>query len=340
MVATLVVVWIHSNDVRYFSAPMGISFLADLFMKKLSSWAVPCFFMISGYFFVYSYKSSYKDFLCKKIKSLLVPYCCWCVIAFFLFYPLILIIGFKNSTVTPIVVPPWNNIGFYLDCLGKIFGISRFEPVYNGALWYVKLLFIFFIFAPVFIRINKISRNAIIEFVIIGFLLFVNVMGIAKGYGYIVVQSLSFFILGTSLTKINFFERKIPIAVTCAAGVVYLLISIYESLVFIKIFNHVVMFLPVLKVLCAFMFFCGIFDVYSEQTSHWEKYIPTFFIYCFHMPVTGWLRALGHFLFRDSIYAYFNCFLTFAGTICVCLFSAKILRLICPRIYKVLVAGR
>ena len=69
LIATLTVVWIHSNAIAFLPNTSRLtSFTAHFLMIRMTAWAVPCFFMVSGFLFTYSYQNSYRRFLGKKNK--------------------------------------------------------------------------------------------------------------------------------------------------------------------------------------------------------------------------------------------------------------------------------
>ena len=118
VIATLTVVWIHSNSMAFLSdLPNYGKFLSRFLMISLTSWAVPCFFMISGFLLIHSYKNSYKDFLKKKSRSLLIPYLCWAAIGTGLTIPLTFACNFLQRK------PLWSNS--FVDA-GKysVFGVD------------------------------------------------------------------------------------------------------------------------------------------------------------------------------------------------------------------------
>lgn len=76
-IASWCVVVIHAN------IEFGVegSFLHAFAVPALTQWAVPWFFILSGFFFVQTLqKYSAAEIVRKKVKSLLVPYLVWCLV--------------------------------------------------------------------------------------------------------------------------------------------------------------------------------------------------------------------------------------------------------------------
>lgn len=96
--------------------------LHDAIIAPFTSWAVPCFFIISGVFFAVSInKYTYFEFCLRKLNALAVPYLLW----LFLVYPL---------------------AGKGFSC-GEALGLTNVFPAANPTLWYVRQLFLFVIIA-------------------------------------------------------------------------------------------------------------------------------------------------------------------------------------------------
>lgn len=73
------VVVIHSNSLESITDPLWAGRVGN-WIGYLQRWAVPFFFMVSGFFFDRGYASvarGTKDFYRTKFKSLVVPYCLW-----------------------------------------------------------------------------------------------------------------------------------------------------------------------------------------------------------------------------------------------------------------------
>lgn len=85
--ATVAVVIIHSNSLELVKMPSWAFWVGNA-IAFLQQWAVPFFFMVSGFFFDRAFCdkpifSNWMPFLRKKFRSLVVPYVLWGVFSAF-----------------------------------------------------------------------------------------------------------------------------------------------------------------------------------------------------------------------------------------------------------------
>lgn len=138
-VAALCIVATHANVDRRWN------FTCDV----LTSWAVPFFFISSGFFFgisEYIRRGGYRQLLLKKIYSLVLPYLLWSIIALVVLTPLILANNFYTGRA-------WHertvlDEASFFQVLDAMFGVWRNSPKQMGVLWFVRSLVILFPFAP------------------------------------------------------------------------------------------------------------------------------------------------------------------------------------------------
>lgn len=120
------------------------TWLADFFGGAVCSIAVPCFFLISGFFLAGHVGESgwWTRELRKRVPSLLVPFLLWC-----LFYAL-----FDDARLLVKAVVSGGTEGGIWS-LGKpleVFGLNPFgHPMPAGHLWYIRGLLLFIVAAPV-----------------------------------------------------------------------------------------------------------------------------------------------------------------------------------------------
>lgn len=98
-VAMLAIVITHSIAIMTFpgAARWNVWIQALVSRSLTCSWAVPFFFLISGYWCHRKLsEGSIKSFYTKKIKSLFVPYVLWCILGLLLMMPLVVV----NNIVT------------------------------------------------------------------------------------------------------------------------------------------------------------------------------------------------------------------------------------------------
>lgn len=116
-----------------------------LFSQGVCRAAVPVFFLISGYLFFirlddWDY-SVWKDKIRKRVKTLVVPYLLWNIIAFVAFY---IVQCIKSHVVTSLINCFLNEGGF------RIFWDSHSDwmPI-NFPLWFIRDLIVIVLFTPV-----------------------------------------------------------------------------------------------------------------------------------------------------------------------------------------------
>ena len=141
--------------------------------------AVPCFFFISGYLFFYKNKiftvEAYKDKIKRRIRSLLIPYVIWNILAVAYLY------------VTQDIVP---------DSLAGIF----IAPA-NFPLWFLRDLIIIVVFSPIIYGIVRYAK-------LVG-LLAMTVLYVSNLIPVLVVclfSSVYFFYLGSYCSQNGFVE--------------------------------------------------------------------------------------------------------------------------------------
>lgn len=158
LAAMVSVVMIHSIAILTTKDPARWNvFVQHLIFRSFTYWAVPFFFACSGFWFArgkyvvdvdgVSGIRQLKIFWLKKVRTLLVPYLLWVIIAVVLILPLTA--GNNYLTHRWIFERTFiDNVGVWGKVDG-LFGITRFEPAANGPLWYLRSLMLLFVAAPV-----------------------------------------------------------------------------------------------------------------------------------------------------------------------------------------------
>ena len=110
------------------------------FLEGLYGFAVPFFFIVSGFFFMNRFDDTWRWWLHgirKRLHSLLLPYVVWVLL--FIMFTRFLLGRFE--------------INFLTD-----FGITTVTPA-NGSMWYVKVLFVMCVLVPVFMPLLKFMKK-------------------------------------------------------------------------------------------------------------------------------------------------------------------------------------
>ena len=165
------IVFLHAfeNHLKDTGSP-GTAWFITLFSRIMTSFAVPIFFVISGYLFArktdFCQKDWYSFLLKKRSKSLLFPYFAWCTIYACIVTPFTVFgnhLAGRAPTVNTCLQEPllsiWN--------LFRIYGLN-FEliPPAAGSLWYIRNLFILFLLTPCLVPLMK-RRNLAIGYLIL-----------------------------------------------------------------------------------------------------------------------------------------------------------------------------
>ncbi len=140
LLAAFAVVGIHSRTTEWTPGVVDWSSRLQNFCIEHCSFAVPMFFMFSGYWFIKSYERyGFVQLLKKKFWSLYVPFVLWCVIGELAVWP---------TSFWSDVSPSWGALLGAPILLTK--GLSL-----AFHLWYVRALLIFFLLAPLCYLIGK-----------------------------------------------------------------------------------------------------------------------------------------------------------------------------------------
>ncbi len=131
-------------------------------LEGLYGFAVPFFFIVSGFFFMKRYDGSWRwwmNAVKKRIQSLIAPYFLWVIL--FIVLTRFLVGNFDIRILSD-------------------FGIATVTPA-NGSMWYVKVLFFMCVLAPVFIPFLKFLKRhqiyAIISYAVGALMLGVQLPG-------------------------------------------------------------------------------------------------------------------------------------------------------------------
>lgn len=184
------VIWIHAAISKYVDCSASVSFYYDFLTRANVMFAVPGFFMCSGFLFFLNYRDieSYKKKMASRIKGLLIPYIIWISLA---------------------MVVTW----FIQDCMGlaKLFGAGNMKLIHDftlhefvqsywnvrdgapflSTMWFLRDLMVCVLFTPLLYQVLKFGKISLL--VVLAFGLFA-----VLGYSYanIAASSVLYFIMG------------------------------------------------------------------------------------------------------------------------------------------------
>lgn len=293
--AMLAVMLIHSSDIV-----VGVdvvtweTVLLHFVGSSLTSWAVPYFFVVSGFFF---WKSrdiwsnglvAWKMTLRKKARTLLVPYLFWCIIGAVCVLPLIVwsnhVAGrglFERTFIQSGTI--WGSI---VDCFGL-----DVTPRGNVPLWYVRALLSIFILSPLFVFV--IRRMKWGGFCLACACAFVSPF-LSIPFVTYQVRGLGYFYFGMMLSEYAWVKGHVPKKAVAVSGILVLLLFVDDL-----IWHKCTVFLPVALMSFIWGFYDFIPRFHKESTlPMWMRW--TFWVYCLHILPTGYLLAIGRALFGKT----------------------------------------
>lgn len=321
--------------------------LFDVFViclcKIICPVAVPTFFFISGYLFFKGLEDwetgVWKHKMIKRIRTLLVPFVLWNLIALIAFP----ITRYAGSVLKGV---PMDNLMDLVRDRGllrlfwdkTLFDGSHGQPM-DTPMWFVRDLMVVVIFTP---AIHWLLKKAGVVFVaILAALFLANIWIPVPGFG---IKATFFFTWGAfySIKRLNFVEcfRKIriPSVILFSAGLI-LMPFLWE--------NDMVYFNPVLRLFITVeLVFC--FNTVSTLMAESKIRIndrlikSSFFIYCSHMVIIAsavmWLVMLPHF--NSGVICSIQFIAGAVLTFFICHYIFVFLDYICPSVSALLTGGR
>jgi len=289
-VAAVCIVAIHANTLFAVANPADWNvILHRVVCKWIPCWAVPFFFVSSGFFFgrgrYVAGRERWGSFARGKVRSVLLPYLMWSVLAALLLVPLTV----ANNLYThhALLERTFLGQGDVIRSMGCLFGIGVYGgPCHNGPLWFLRSLALLFVLAPLW-RFLARSRYGLI--LLVSAFFFVRCGMVPEFvYGY----DWEFFFLGVVLSRI----------------------------------------LPV--------------TMLERREGQMLSYVPvfvngSFWLYCTHTIILGYVLAAGHFLFGKTDFAIAGLTLVAIPlTVSVSLFVGVVVEKAFPRFFTVLNGGR
>ena len=320
-VASYMVVLIHANPGLPLHRGWG-GVYQIIVQDGICGFAVPFFFIVTGYFFMNRYDASFlwwNAAIRKRVRSLMIPYFLWCCLA--------IIIGRMTSSVWP----DWT----------EAFGITTITPA-NPPLWYIKLVFVMGIVSPILIWIlnNVTTRKWLLLLLGIAILLLLSMdILLIKTVG----RSVLYFGLGIGIAR-GLFGKQFDINWISKILIVCWIGAVLGELILLKRYrlywNKAWLYMPLIS---APLIWFG-YDVLYNRIRFLRSMVSnarfldvcktSFFIYCSHavlmMIAWSWYKP-------DSVC---NVFVFGTCVFVICLVCAMMIRRASSRCYSLLVGGR
>lgn len=306
--AMVSVIMIHSISVLTTKSPAAWNVFAQhLLLRSFTYWAVPFFFMCSGFWFAkgkYVMRSvgegptvTVLAFWGKKVRTLLVPYVLWVLIAVVMILPLTL----GNNYL----MHRWLWERTFVDNAGVwgkvdgLFGIVCAQPSANGPLWYLRALILLFALAPIwrFVALRRWGWLALLAF---GWVeIFVCPIGIPQVH--LGGSSVGWFVLGMAVALKGWENVRLPKCAVSLAACVWIAAALAKCFHMVGVdfipcewFWRINALIPLGGVVCLW----GLYDhcrVSSIEPRPWMR--ATFWVFCFHQIPISYFMAICLYVF-------------------------------------------
>ena len=317
LIATWAVVCIHSRTDRWAVGVEDCASRIEAHVADIFHFAVPLFFVVSGYMFVRSYeKYGWGGLLRRKFRSLYVPMVIWSVMGLVL--------------CLPIRIYAHSDVPTMIDVCKLPLMLFRSESVH---FWYVRALIIWFSVAP--LAAYAARRLWAVALLFLAALLIPAGSWAALAH---VPVSVMFFLLGTQLARVKISLSRGGV---CGAFVVSVIGLILSFLFKRQITEHyfAVLFEPFFMI-GVLWFGYDVVDAKFSIGKFPEGLNVLFFVYCMHLIVLCWCGGIMRVALGASpaakLCGYFALWFTFWIDVVV----ANVVRWKFPRVFAVLAGGR
>lgn len=352
--STISVIIIHTNYLELYPTN-SISWWVGNIIRYAQHWAVPFFFMISGFFFDRQFREErilgfYSSFVLKKMKSLVVPYLLWgAIYGTLLMTPLMIGVAWTHGSSDLLSKTVFSISGTWSK-VDAILGITS-GPL-NGALWYVRILILVFISAPLWIGLFRLSRwiGVVLGFTLI---LLSPLEGTYSeafslpflGMFYFKLNALGWIFLGMGMSQFNLEEKQVSQKVFFGFAFLWGIFSFLPLCWLMKGLDvpQVPIFLHRLSPLVFVISYWYLGDKLSQRlpTKLPLVFSLGFWIYCMHHPITGYMSAFYHLVFGHTLLAdWFGQFTAFFAVFVICSWMGLIVKRFLPRLFTILSGGR
>lgn len=331
--AMVTVVCIHSDPLELMDNPSVAARMFSRGFDLLKLWAVPFFYMVSGYFFSrridVGKEIQYGKLVSSKWRGLILPYLLWGGI-----YGTIVSLPLIVATNRKVGNPIWQRSVFdggggFFGVVDRMFGLVIDQSPANGALWFLRVLIIFFLLAPLWIFIYRRAFGLLVG---IAFIL----MGSPyMGFGdyFVKMPSVGWILVGMCAGKLKLDVAKpsIWLVMLPAIGLGYL------SWIGCGHWADVAWEFAVIAV---------IWRCYDWLNISAPAELPrvmhlSFWIYCMHHWIAGYTGAAFRMVLGRGELSYWIQIVSIPTiTIGVCVLSAKLIEKFMPRVFSILNGAR
>lgn len=335
----LMIVFIHSstltinfkNGVLYSSSNI-ISFIEIFLSSGIGAFALPLFFLISGYLFFLNIDGSKEMFIKKfrkRFNTVLIPYLLWSAWGLTILFILQGIPLFKNFFYGELVVN---------YPIVKLLNTLFINPI-PYQLWFLRDLLTIIIITPLIYWLIKYIKAAMIPILFIVWLCFNDLF-------FFKSLSIFFFYLGsyTSIKKIDIIQKKRH---TLIFSILWLLLITIRTIFVIKYNPSFI--ISLLQTLSIFLGIVSVWGIYDYAMK--DKIIPnktlfnlssfSFFIYTFHEPMMTIIKkGLFYLMGMSEFTSILIYFLSPTIVISICIFVGYLFKTFVPQFYYLITGGR
>ena len=318
--------------------------LQFLISNGLTRFAVPLFFLFSGYLFFCNFQFTWKGYLekiAKRVRTLVVPFLIWTALSGGLLFTVYKMVGLERYSIVS------EKIGVLLE--QGVWGWLLSSPAFQ--LWYIADLFKMVIISPVIYWLVK--KCKLFPVIVFGILWLLEISFIINGEG------LLFFTVGAYLavnqvmisgmecikeTAMDKYKRNtILLTILWVAGCIsYVLLS--ATMGETAYITYVLLVLYKINVLTGLVSVWRLYDLNAGklQEKKWVETVSacTVMVYVAHEPLQHLLTdiLLEKMAFNGAhTLVYFGLPVVI---ICGCVGLGLLLKKVCPKVYGVLIGGR
>jgi hypothetical protein len=190
-VSNYLIVLLHAWAAFQYVSREGLEFAAWTLVCSHLSWlAIPCLFMISGFFLFKEYRlSKYPAKIIRRLKRLAVPYLMWNIL-FVVFY-------LSLAHAVPRLSARVSSFGLdsFSGAFEKILSLTV-API-DGPLWFLRAIFLLAVFSPIIWGVMRLSRGIITILLCIAWCLLESFLGFSKEMSHCVpAYAIACFVIG------------------------------------------------------------------------------------------------------------------------------------------------
>lgn len=318
-IATWAVVCLHSRTDRWSVGTSDWSSWIQCHVSDMFHFAVPLFFLISGYFFVRSYKEyGWGGVLRRKFQTLYIPAVCWMTISMIALLPIRLYSGVAVSFGEVVIAVP----------------LLMSERVGTWHFWYVRMLILLFLASPVLVHV---IRKRLLVFIVVALTMCIPEASWASQKH--IPVAVSYFLVGSLISSGVYCRCSMPWPATLTSGFFLVISVVAKWMGVISGYYFGVLVQPAF----AIVFLWGLYD-WIDRVFGIPRYPEClnvmFFVYCVHQIVLCWVGGVMRVTLGTGpvsrIFGYFLLWQTFW----IDVFIANCVRKYLSRVYNVLVGGR